>query len=344
MENASRELLNIVIPCYHEADGLPILESRLANAIDTLESQQLNVELIIVDDGSRDGTWQAIVAWAARDRRVRGIRLSRNFGHQAALTCGYDLARGDAVVCLDADLQDPPELIPDMVARWREGFDVVLAVRRRRKGESAFKLWTATLFYRTLRGLGAGYVRADSGDFRLLSRRSLNALNSLREQHRFIRGMVGWIGFNTTELFYDRDARHAGTTHYPLRKMLRLALDAMVSFSSAPLRLAYVLSGLLMLVTLGYLAYVLLVHFVWGIALVPGWASLLLAIIGFGAMNLFCLGLMGEYVGRIYEQVKHRPVYIVAASAEQPPAAVAAAAPVRLDRPQPGTPAAGELQ
>ena len=321
MENASRELLNIVIPCYHEADGLPILESRLANAIDTLESQQLNVELIIVDDGSRDGTWQAIVAWAARDRRVRGIRLSRNFGHQAALTCGYDLARGDAVVCLDADLQDPPELIPDMVARWREGFDVVLAVRRRRKGESAFKLWTATLFYRTLRGLGAGYVRADSGDFRLLSRRSLNALNSLREQHRFIRGMVGWIGFNTTELFYDRDARHAGTTHYPLRKMLRLALDAMVSFSSAPLRLAYVLSGVLMLMTLGYLAYVLMVHFVWGISLVPGWTSLLLAIIGFGAMNLFCLGLMGEYVGRIYEQVKHRPVYFVAASAEpQPPA------------------------
>ncbi|NNM85641.1 MAG: glycosyltransferase family 2 protein [Phycisphaerales bacterium] len=321
------QLVSIIIPCFNEVEGLPSLEQHLAPVLAQLQMTHLETELIIVDDGSRDGTWQAIVAWAARDHRVRGIRLSRNFGHQAALTCGYDLARGDAVVCLDADLQDPPELIPDMVARWRDGFDIVLAVRRRRKGESAFKLWTAALFYRLLRVLGAGYVRADSGDFRLLSRQSLTALNAMREQHRFIRGMVGWIGFNTTEIFYDRDARHIGRTHYPLRKMLRLALDAMVSFSSAPLRLAYVLSGVLMLMTLGYLMYVLMVHFVWGISLVPGWTSLLLAIIGFGAMNLFCLGLMGEYVGRIYEQVKHRPVYFVAASAEQPPAAAAPTAP-----------------
>ena len=342
MENAPRERLSIVVPCYHEADGLPILENRLASALDALESDRLTIELIIVDDGSRDGTWQAIVAWAARDHRVRGVRLSRNFGHQAALTCGYDLARGDAVVCLDADLQDPPELIPDMVARWRQGFDVVLAVRRRRDGESAFKLWTAAIFYRLLRALGAGYVRADSGDFRLMSRQSLTALNSMREQHRFIRGMVGWIGFNTTEIFYDRDARHAGRTHYPLRKMLRLALDAMVSFSSAPLRLAYLLSGVLMLITLGYLAYVLMVHFVWDISLVPGWTSLLLAIIGFGAMNLFCLGLMGEYVGRIYEQVKHRPVYFVAASAEQPPAAAAPTAPSGNEPPV--APTSGDLR
>ena len=309
-EEAHDKTISIVIPCYNEEDVLPLLAAPLSSLADQLR-QRYRVEVVLVDDGSVDKTWRLICDYARMDGRVRGMSLSRNFGHQAALTCGYDLATGDAVVCMDADLQDPPEVVREMVAKWEGGADVVYAVRRSRTGESAFKLKTASLFYRLIRRMGATYVREDSGDFRLMSRRALDALNKLREQHRFIRGMVGWVGFRTAEVRYDRMARVAGVTKYPFRKMLRFAIDATVSFSSFPLRLAYLLSSALSLVFLGYLVYTLFLHFFFDRTLVPGWSSLIISITAFGAINLMCLGIIGEYIGRIFEQAKSRPLYLV---------------------------------
>src|SRR5262249_48083994 len=244
--------------------------------------------------GSRDTTWKRICAFSAVDSRVCGVALSRNFGHQAALTCGYDMATGDAVVCMDADLQDPPDVVLEMIRRWREGADVVYGVRMRREGETACKRWTAKLFYRLIRAMGAKYVREDAGDFRLLSRRSLEALQKMREEHRFIRGMVGWIGFRVAEVSYERKARVAGTTKYPCRKMLLFALNAIVSFSAFPLRLAYVMAFGLSAILMSYLVYTFYRHVFYRVDLVPGWTSLILSIMAFGAMNLFCLGIIGE--------------------------------------------------
>jgi len=306
----SKPLISLIIPCYNESLVFPPLREELSSLADTLTADY-RVELVFVDDGSRDSTWEHIEEFAQSDPRVRGIALSRNFGHQMALTCGYDMAQGDAIVCMDADLQDPPEVVLEMVRKWREGYDVVHAVRTEREGESRFKLWTAALFYRFLRLLGAVHVKADAGDFRLMSRRALHALGELREQHRFVRGMAGWIGFRSTEIFYRRKPRRAGETKYPLKKMLRFAVDAVVSFSSIPLRLSYIAALLLSLVICGYLASVTVNHFVFGSPLVPGWSSLIIAVASLGVMNLICLGLLGEYVGRIYEQVKRRPLYFI---------------------------------
>jgi dolichol-phosphate mannosyltransferase len=319
-------LISIVIPCYNESAIFDRARPELTELADSLKNQ-FNVELIFIDDGSRDDTWQKIRAFAIADPRVRGAMLSRNFGHQFALTCGYDLARGQAVICMDADLQDPPEIIPRLLEKWREGFDVVLAVRRHRPGEGWFKRATASIFYRLIRVMGGREVRADSGDFRLMSRHAIEALNSMREQHRFIRGMVGWVGFKTTEILYDRRARSAGQTKYSLAKMVRLAVDAIISFSYFPLRVAYWTALLLMLASFGYLCWTLVVHFIFGTPLVQGWASLLVAVVAFGTMNLVCLGLIGEYIGRIYEQAKQRPLYLVretvgpstGADSDQPP-------------------------
>jgi dolichol-phosphate mannosyltransferase len=276
-------------------------------------------EVILVDDGSRDRTWALIREYSAADERIKGITLSRNFGHQAALTCGYDHACGEAVIALDADLQDPPEVIEQMLERWEQGADIVYGVRESRDGESIFKLATASLFYRLIGALGARHVRADSGDFRLMSRRSLEALKKLPEYHRFVRGMVGWIGFQTVEIRYARKARMAGETKYTLTKMMRFAMDAIVSFSIMPLRLSYVAAGLISLSVLAFFAYGIVRHLFFGTFLVPGWASLTLTIVAFGTLNLICIGIIGEYIGRIYEQSKNRPVYIVLESSASIP-------------------------
>jgi dolichol-phosphate mannosyltransferase len=303
-------LISLVVPCYNEGEVFPYLREALGSLAGTIE-REFRVEIVLVDDGSRDDTWEQIRAFAAEDGRVRGIALSRNFGHQMALTCAYDCARGDAIVCMDADLQDPPEVVLQMIDKWKAGYDLVPAIRRRREGETRFKLWTAALFYRLIRLLGATHVRADSGDFRLMSRRALDALRQMREHHRFIRGMVGWVGFRTTEVYYDRRARRAGETKYPLRKMLRFAMDAIVSFSIIPLRISFVAAVILAMINLGYLALSAFRYFCFGTPLVPGWASLIVAVVALGAMNLICVGILGEYVGRIYEQVKQRPLYVV---------------------------------
>ncbi|MCC6125865.1 MAG: glycosyltransferase family 2 protein [Pirellulales bacterium] len=310
MPQNQRPLISLVAPCYNESEAFPHLRRELVKLADLLE-KEFAVEIVLVDDGSRDETWPQIQEFARGDSRVRGAALSRNFGHQLALTCGYDVARGDAVVCMDADLQDPPEAVVEMVEKWKQGYDVVHAIREQREGETRFKLWTASLFYRTIRGLGASRVKADSGDFRLLSRRALEALRKMGECHRFVRGMVGWVGFKETEIRYRRKARVAGETKYPLRKMVRFAADAIVSFSIIPLRLSFAAAAIFSAVILGYLALGAMRHLIFGGEFATGWPSLMLAVTVLGAANLVCIGILGEYVGRIYEQVKNRPLYFI---------------------------------
>jgi len=310
IDQNDRPTISIIVPCYNEQDVFPLLQEKMKVLLDQLAADS-DAELLFVDDGSRDGTWRLIGGFAASDPRVKGLRLSRNFGHQAALSCGYDFAKGDAVISIDADLQDPPEVIPEMISRWHKGADIVYGIRKGRKGESAFKKWSATLFYRLIRILGSANIREDSGDFRLMSKKSLDALRQMPEQHRFLRGMVGWLGFRTDEVYFVREARAAGITKYSFFRMLRFAMDAIFSFSFFPLRLAFLFGLGLSVIFLGYVAYAGFMCLVMGRTPVPGWTSLTLSVICFGSFNLFCLGIMGEYICRTYEQAKGRPLYLI---------------------------------
>jgi dolichol-phosphate mannosyltransferase len=249
--------------------------------------------------------------FAQRDNRFSGIRLSRNFGHQAALSCGYEFASGDAVVSIDADLQDPPEVILDLVSQWERGDQIVLAVRKTREGESRFKLWSAQVFYRMMSSLSETESVEEAGDFRLMDRIAVDALKKITESHRYIRGLVGWLGFKKGIVEYERSARQAGTTKYSLLKMIRLATDAIVSFSFVPLRIAYAAAFLLMVPFLLYLIYNFFLYVFFNTTMVPGWSSLILAVILFGTFNLMMLGILGEYTGRIYTEVKRRPIFLV---------------------------------
>ena len=301
--------LSIVIPCYNEADCLDELCRRVATVAQATAGD--DHEIVLINDGSKDGTWAVMQRLAAANLRLVAINLSRNHGHQLALTAGLDLARGDHILILDADLQDPPELLPDMLATMKsEGADVVYAVRRARAGESFAKKASAALFYRLLARLTDTDIPLDTGDFRLMSRRALDAFLSLPEQARFIRGMVAWIGFKQVPFAYDRAERHAGETHYPLAKMLRLAFDAITGFSTAPLRLASHAGLALTGASVLLMAYI---GFGWlrGTT-VAGWTSLMLVVVGLGAVQMFVLGMIGEYLGRLYIEAKKRPLYIVA--------------------------------
>ena len=309
----NRSLVSIVVPCYNEQDVFPLLVAALGTLMERLEPQ-FRFEVVLVNDGSKDATWSLIESLAKRDSRYVGVCLSRNFGHQAALTAGYDVAKGEAIVSIDADLQDPLEVIDQMLAQWNQGSKIVFAVRTSRAGETKFKLITAAAFYRTMQLLGARHVRLDSGDFRLMDRAALEVFKSLRETHRFVRGMVSWMGFKTSDVFYRREERKAGETKYPLRKMLKLSVDAAISSSMMPLRFAYIFALCVGAVVVSYLGLVMIRYFLFGIELVPGWTSLILAIVALGCANLVALGIMGEYIGRIYEQSKGRPLYIVSQS------------------------------
>lgn len=300
----------IIAPVYNEEAVLPHFFARVSRVMDDW-SDRYHFKVICVDDGSRDKSWQLIREYSRQDGRFSGIRLSRNFGHQAALTCAYDIAPGDALVSIDADLQDPPELIPELLRRWEEGNQVVLAVRRKREGETGFKLWTAAVYYRLISKMSETDAPEASGDFRLLDRLAVDALKKLTETHRYIRGLVGWLGFQRSVVEYDRAPRQAGSTKYPLMKMVRLAMDGLVSLSFWPLRAAYLTAFALMTPFLLYLLYTFIKYLFFDIALVPGWTSLILAVILFGAFNLLMLGIMGEYIGRIYSEVKNRPIYLV---------------------------------
>ena len=289
---------------HDEQDNVRPLYERVAAALDGLDW-----ELVVTDDGSKDGTGRLLAELAAADERVKVITLSRNFGHQPAITAGLEHASGDAVVMIDADLQDPPELIPDMVARWRDGADVVYAVRQSREGETRMKLFTAHVFYRLMARLAQIELPVDSGDFRLMDRRALEALLAMPERSRFLRGMTVWIGFTQTAVPYQRQARVAGETKFSLSRMLRFSFDAISSFSYFPLQLATVLGFLIS--GLAFLAIPLTVVARLQGIFVPGISSTLVVILLLGGIQLITLGVVGEYVGRIYDEVKRRPLYVV---------------------------------
>jgi dolichol-phosphate mannosyltransferase len=297
-------LLSIVIPVYNEERVLPLLVTRLSDAL-----RGVNWEVIFVDDGSRDKSAAVIRDCAQTNDRIRMIGFSRNFGHQAAITAGLDFAQGDAVVVMDADLQDPPELLPEMIKLFEQGFDVVSPQRTNREGESAFKIWTAKIFYRMIVWLSGGHMAEDVGDFRLFSRRAVLALRSMREQHRFMRGMVGWLGLREAILPFARESRAAGETKYSLLKMLRFAWTAVSSFSAAPLRLSLGAGILLSCAGFVYLSYVVYLA-TFTKQLVPGWASVVVLQCVFSGMILIALGAVGDYVARIYEESKGRPLYV----------------------------------
>ncbi len=303
--------LTVVIPAFNEEDNLKPMFDRLVAA---LETEVEGLEIIFVDDGSSDGTWSGISDLATADSRVRGVRFARNFGHQAAVTAGVDVARGRAVVLIDADLQDPPEIIPEMIAKWREGFEVVYAQRETREGETLFKKASAALFYRVLHRVTDVEIPVDTGDFRLMGSRALEAFRALPERNRFIRGLVSWIGFPQTAIRYRREARHSGETKYPFRKMLRFALDALTSFSFLPLRLATFLGFAASAFSFFYILVVLVLKAI-GISW-SGYTSLMAAILFLGGVQLIMIGVLGEYIARIFDEVKRRPLYLVGESTD----------------------------
>ncbi len=301
--------LSIVIPCYNEEACLDVLYARVSAVAHAVAGDAH--EIVLINDGSRDSTWEKLRAIAAADPRVTAIGLSRNHGHQLALTAGLDLCRGEHILILDADLQDPPELLADMLRMMEdEHADVVYAVRRQRAGESWSKKLTAALFYRLLDRLTDTPIPLDTGDFRLMTRRALDAFLAMPEQARFIRGMVAWIGFRQVPFAYDRAERLAGETHYPFSKMVGLAFDAVTGFSTAPLRLASHIGLALTGASLLLLVYIA-VGWLTGTA-VQGWTSTMLVVVGLGAVQMFVLGMIGEYLGRLYIESKKRPLYIVA--------------------------------
>ncbi|MGH2943948.1 MAG: glycosyltransferase family 2 protein [Solirubrobacteraceae bacterium] len=297
-------LLSIVAPMLDEEGTARAFCDRVRSAVDGLPW-----ELIVVDDGSSDATPEVLAAAARADERVKVVTLSRNFGHQTAITAGLDHAAGDVVVMIDSDLQDPPELIPTMVDHWRAGSDVVYATRTDRQGESRFKLKTADWFYRIMGSVSDVPLAANSGDFRLLDRRVLDALLTMRERNRYLRGMTSWVGFTQTAVPYQRDARYAGKTKYPIRKMIHFALDAIASFSNVPLQIATVAGFVFAM--LAFVAVPVAIGFRLFGEFVPGITTTVVAVLLLGGIQLMAIGMIGEYVGRIYDEVKRRPLYVV---------------------------------
>ncbi len=304
----SQKKIVVVVPFLNEAENLPLLFDRMIKA---MVGQPDALEILFVDDGSSDNSPQWVQRQAALDSRVRLLRLSRNFGHQIAITAGMDHADGDAVVIIDADLQDPPEVIPDLLAKWREGYEVVYAVRRSRAGETWIKKFLAASFYKVFRALAKINVPMNAGDFRLVDRKVVDALKEVRELHRFMRGLTCWVGFRQGAVYYERAARHAGETKYPVWKSMRLAFDAITSFSAAPLRW---ITGAGVLVSLIGLVFVM--RIIWGYfinpeKLAPGWTSIMAIVLLLSGVQLVCLGMIGQYLSRIFEESKKRPLYFI---------------------------------
>lgn len=300
-----KPVFSIIAPVYNEIACLDTLLDRIQKVMDQTGDPW---ELILVDDGSTDGSTDKIRQLAENDQHVRKVILARNFGHQIAVTAGMDYSRGDAVVIIDADLQDPPEVILDLIARWREGYQVVYAQRTEREGETWFKRVTASIFYRTIYRITDIKIPLDTGDFRLLDRKVVNVMNSMRERHRFLRGMSAWVGFKSIGVPYKRAARFAGSTKYPFKKMLKLALTAVTSFSYVPLQLAMWLGFISAGISIITIPVVIVLRLV-GSQFFFGQATTLIAVLFLGGVQLISLGILGEYVGRIYDEVKGRPLY-----------------------------------
>jgi dolichol-phosphate mannosyltransferase len=303
-----RPVFSVVIPVWNEEAVLPELYRRL---VEVMASSGDSWEAIFVNDGSRDRTLELLVRLHEQDPRINVLNFSRNFGHQNAITAGFDYAEGDAVIVMDADLQDPPEVMLQLIQKWRDGYDVAYAVRTKRAGETKFKLWTANAFYRLIRGIADIDIPMDAGDFRLMDRRVVLAMRRLREKNRFMRGLSAWVGYKQVAVEYERAARFAGETKYPLRKMMRLAANAITSFSHVPLQLAtyagFILAGIS---ALGIL--ITIVMRLWGHEALSGQATTLVSVLFLGGIQLIFLGIIGEYLGRIYDEVKDRPLYLVA--------------------------------
>ena len=300
--------ITVVVPFLNEEENLPVLWERLKK---TMIDQAEEMNLLLVDDGSTDGSAVWAKETAADDCRLRLLQLSRNFGHQAAITAGLDYASGDAVVIMDADLQDPPEVLPNLLARWREGFEVVYAVRRKREGEGFFKKLFAAGFYRIFRSICSVSVPVDAGDFRLLDRSVVDALKTMRETHRYMRGMISWVGFKQCAVEYDRAARHAGKTKYPVLKSLKLAWDGITSFSGKPLQWMTNIGVLVAGISALFAFYIIWGKIVGHAGWISGWASLSVLILFLGGVQLSAIGLLGQYISRIFDESKKRPLYIV---------------------------------
>ncbi|HEX6122306.1 MAG TPA: glycosyltransferase family 2 protein [Ktedonobacterales bacterium] len=327
----ARPVFSIVVPIFNEEETLPQLYARL---IAVMEGMGQPFELVLINDGSRDGSLATLQALRESDPRVRVVDFSRNFGHQVAISAGLDYARGQAVVIIDADLQDPPEVIPELIARWLAGAEVVYAQRRSRQGETRFKLATAKVFYWLLRRATAVDIPRDTGDFRLLDRRVVDALRTMREHHRFMRGLSAWVGFRQEAVLYDRQERFAGTTKYPLHKMVNFSLDALTGFSFVPLRLATTLGFVLAGLSLVGILIAVVLRLVEGA--IVGQASTLILVLLLGGIQLIFLGILGEYLGRIYDEVRARPLYIAREVPRTSHASVPSAPPT--PQPQPEAP------
>ncbi|HEX3683050.1 MAG TPA: glycosyltransferase family 2 protein [Bryobacteraceae bacterium] len=298
--------ISVIVPCFNEQEAIVECHRRLSQV---LRHYHVWYEIIYVDDGSRDATPSALAGIHASDPNVTVVELSRNFGHQPAVTAGLEAAQGDVVVIMDADLQDPPEMIGEMLDKWAQGYEVVYGVRTSREGESGFKLWTAKAFYRLMNALSDVKIPLDSGDFRLLDRKAVEAMKSMPERHRLLRGMCSWIGFRQCAVPYARAPRYAGATKYPMRKMVKLALDGILSFSTVPLRvlaLIGVASAALALIGIVYALVVRLFTHSW----VAGWTISFIGLLFLGGLQMISIGIVGEYVGRIYTEAKHRPLYV----------------------------------
>ena len=302
--------LTVVVAAFDEADVLPTLHARIASTLDAMLDDGVDSRVLYVDDGSDDGTWQVMQAIASGDARVALLRLSRNFGKEAALTAGLDRIEDGAAMILDADGQDPPELIPQFVAKWREGYDDVHGTRTLREGEGWLKRATAHAFYRVMRHLSKTPIPTDTGDFRLLSPRALAALRQLRERHRFMKGLFGWIGFEQASIPYEREARLGGSSKFNFWRLWNFALEGITSFSTAPLRLATYLGVLTAVLAFAYAVWIVAKALLWGDA-VAGWPTMMAVILFLGGVQLVALGLIGEYLGRLYEESKQRPLYLV---------------------------------
>lgn len=298
-------LLSVIVPVFNEEEVVEKTFLTLENVLSEVEH-----ELIFVNDGSRDRTREIVEGLLEKFPGNRLVNFSRNFGHQAAFSAGLQAAQGDAVVIIDGDLQDPPELIHEMLTKWREGYQVVYAQRRSRQGETWFKKTTAHWFYRILNNLTSIDIPPDTGDYRLMDRRVVDQINALPERSRFLRGLVCWVGFKRTGLLYDRAERFAGTSKYPLRKMLRLAIDGITSFSTLPLRLSFTMGLVATLVAFIIGVWGVVEKFIHPVTTSPGWTSLIVAIVFLGGIQLITIGILGEYIGRIYDEVKQRPLYI----------------------------------
>lgn len=302
--------LSIIIPIYNEEGNIQILHDRLCKVIEGITS---SFELVFVNDGSKDKSLALIKLLALQDSRVRYLDFSRNFGHQIAVSAGLDHVRGNSVVIIDADLQDPPELIAEMYAKMKEGYQVVYAKRRQRQGETFLKTFTAKMFYRILKKITSINIPVDTGDFRIMDKKVVDVLNNMPERNKFLRGQISWIGFNQTYVEYDRDERFAGKTGYTYRKMLRFAMDGITSFSNFPLKVASTLGFVVSGISFFIMLYSLYVRFVNG-HFVEGWTSLMISILFLGGIQLICVGIIGEYLSRVSDNVRNRPLYVVADS------------------------------